>query len=59
VALEIDRNGSILYKDTRAAKGSDLYKALQDKDMKKAEQIYQQCEEDARKLLNKKKPHEQ
>jgi dihydrodipicolinate synthase/N-acetylneuraminate lyase len=39
------------YKDTWAAPNSDLYKALEAGDRKKAEAIYQECEAMNRKLL--------
>lgn len=51
---------TIPYKDVQVASGSALYAALADKDMKKAEKLYQECQkefhkwwpEDKRHLLN-------
>jgi hypothetical protein len=42
------------YKDVAAAKGSELYEALAEKDMARAEAIYQRCEREARELLKEK-----
>ena len=44
----------IPYKDTFAAPGSELYKALQDKNEKKAAQIYNECEKVFQKYYKKK-----
>jgi hypothetical protein len=44
---------AIKFKDTWAAPGSQLHAALEDKDFELAKKIYDQCEEDARKLLEK------
>jgi hypothetical protein len=38
------------YKDVYAAPASDLYKALEDKDNKKAEEVYKQAREAAKKF---------
>ena len=38
------------YKDVYAAPASDLYKALEDKDNKKAEEVYKQAMEAAKKF---------
>lgn len=40
---------SYRYRDTVAAKGSDLYRAIEAGDMTLAEQIYQECEREFRK----------
>lgn len=40
---------SYRYRDTVAAKGSHLYRAIEAGDMKLAEQIYQECEREFRK----------
>lgn len=37
------------YKDVYAAPASDLYKALENKDTKKAEEVYKQAKEAAKK----------
>ncbi|HDR9086275.1 TPA: hypothetical protein QDB10_002166 [Burkholderia vietnamiensis] len=44
---------AIKFKDTWAAPGSQLHAALEDKDLALARKIYDQCEEDNRKLLEK------
>ena len=38
------------YKDVYAAPASDLYKALENKDNKKAEEVYKQAKEAAKKF---------
>lgn len=43
----------VRYKDTMAAPGSKLHEALTDGDTKRAEAIYQECERDARNLVEK------
>lgn len=48
----MNRN-SIRYRDTWAAPGSALYSALEASDTKLAERIYQQCEREARELLER------
>ena len=45
---------SIKFRDTGAAPGSKLHEALQNKDMKLAERIYQECERAARELVKPK-----
>jgi hypothetical protein len=47
-------DNSLRYKDVAAAKGSELYEALAEKDMARAEAIYQRCERNARELLKDK-----
>lgn len=44
---------AIPYRDTHAAPGSQLHEALTSGDLKKAKQIYEQCESDARELLKR------
>lgn len=41
------------YRDTWAAPGSQLFEALEAGDAKKAAEIYEECEWEARKLLEK------
>ena len=43
----------IRYKDVMVAPGSKLHEALTSKDMKAAERIYQECEREARNLVEK------
>jgi hypothetical protein len=42
--LPVNHRVCLKYKDTWAAPGSKLYDALQDRDYKKAEAIYKECE---------------
>lgn len=44
---------AIRFKDTCAAPGSQLHAALEGKDFELARKIYDQCEADNRKLLEK------
>jgi hypothetical protein len=42
---------NLRYKDTVVAPGSELYQALEKRDKKLAEKLYQKCEQEARDLL--------
>ncbi|CAG9229378.1 hypothetical protein [Burkholderia vietnamiensis] len=44
---------AIKFKDTWAAPGSQLHAALEDKDLVLARKIYDQCEDDNKKLLER------